>query len=404
MKTTITRTIVLLTIFILSLMTVQAATLTCQQTTSTSLEIPQFSSKNIEVKCTASGGTVSNVQINPNSDPGTGLAFTNSQTISSSISSGSSSTAKWSASGDSPNTYTVSYTISSDGTNAWSGASTTNVEVPSAPQLTVEYVLPPSIFTPTVEQLDYKINNIGGTTATNIKMALYRGETKVSDTIDYPSTDGIAAGGSAALQWTNETGFNESGTYTTKVYIGDTLHDEETVSVLTASGNITQNTGWNLVSLNRQPSDNSTSAVFGPYDSNLSIVWGMTSTGWQRYQPGGVDFIQEVSPIYAYWLKSTNSFDFEVTGTALSGATLDLSSGWNLRGFPSSSESLNINQTVQPIISELDILWGYNNTNGVWKRFNPTNYDPDSSSHLHTFNQGHAYWYKVNSEATLTVP
>ena len=209
---------------------VQAATLTCQQITDTSLSIPQFSSSVIEIRCTASSGSVSNILITPNADPSTGVTISNTQTISSTISDQSSSTAKWSVTGDTPNTYTLSYTVSSSGTNSWTGASTTEVTVPSEAQLSVEYVLPPSIFTPTVNELDFKINNIGGTTANSVNMKLYKAGTLVSSA-DYPTT--IAASASASYTWTNETGFNESGTYTTEVYIGDVFHDNTSITVST---------------------------------------------------------------------------------------------------------------------------------------------------------------------------
>ena len=299
----INRILVFLAILILSTMAVQAATLTCQQISSASLSVPQFSSKTIEIKCTASGGTVSGLLITPNSNPSTGLTIASTQTMSSSISSGSSTTGKWSVTGDSPNTYSVSYTVSSDGTSSWTGASTTAVTVPSAAQLTVDYVLPPSIFTPTVETLDFKINNIGGTTANNVNMKLYLGSTQVG-TATYPTT--IAAGATASYSWTNSTGFNESGTYTTEVYIGEVFHDNVTTAVNTPSSNLSQNTGWNLISLTKIPVNNSPVAVFADVVGNIERVWGMTSTGWKRYTPGGTDYIQEMSVEYAYWIKTTD--------------------------------------------------------------------------------------------------
>jgi len=211
------KSLVMITIFLFSILGVTAATLTCEQISDASLDISQFSSKIVEIKCSATGGTVSNIQITPNADPSTGLTISSTQTISSSISDQSSSTAKWSMTGDSPNTYTVSYTVSSDGSNGWDGASTTEVDVTSPAKLTVEYVSAPSEYSDG-ETLDVKVNNIGGTTANNVKLKLNSGSLK-----SYPTS--ISAGASASYSWTSSTGYDGADTYLTKVYIGDVLQD-----------------------------------------------------------------------------------------------------------------------------------------------------------------------------------
>ncbi|MBU0530625.1 MAG: hypothetical protein KKC05_03035, partial [Nanoarchaeota archaeon] len=326
---------------ILSTMAVQAATLTCQQISSASLSVPQFSSKTIEIKCTASGGTVSGLLITPNSNPSTGLTIASTQTMSSSISSGSSTTGKWSVTGDSPNTYSVSYTVSSDGTSSWTGASTTAVTVPSAAQLTVDYVLPPSIFTPTVETLDFKINNIGGTTANNVNMKLYLGSTQVG-TATYPTT--IAAGATASYSWTNYTGFNESGTYTTEVYIGEVFHDNVSVSVLTAADGYNQTIGWNLISLPREADDMSASVVLADISSAFEIIYRYDGgSTWKSYDGafGAPDTLSTLSVERGYWLKTSDDVTLNISGTVPSSTTMPLVVGWNLIGYPS-TDSKNV--------------------------------------------------------------
>ncbi|MCF7872060.1 PGF-pre-PGF domain-containing protein [Candidatus Woesearchaeota archaeon] len=231
-KKNIKNALTMLITFLLIITTAQAATLNCQQTTSASISIPQFSTSNIEIRCTASGGTAANVQITPNINPSSGLTLTNSQTMSTSISDQSSSTAKWTVSGDSPNTYEVSYTISSSATNAWSGADETAVTVTSPAQLTVEYQNPPSAYA-TGDSLDIKISNIGGTTANNVKIKL-----NTESTRSFPTS--IAAGASASYSWSSTTGYDAADTYTTYVYLGDTLQDSVTTIV---SGDDDSDTG-----------------------------------------------------------------------------------------------------------------------------------------------------------------
>ena len=178
---------------------VHAATLTCEQVSDSELTITQFSSSTVEIKCSASGGTVSNVQISPNGNPSNGLTITNTQSMSSSLADQTSATAKWRITGDLPNDYELSYTLSSDGTEGWSGPSTTDVSVPSAAKLTVSYVNPPSSYV-NGDELNVKITNIGGTTANNVKLKLNSGSLT-----SYPSS--IAAGASASFSWSSASGY-----------------------------------------------------------------------------------------------------------------------------------------------------------------------------------------------------
>ena len=400
----ITKFLIFLTIMIITVMTVNAATLTCEQTTSTSLSIPQFSSKNIEIKCTASGGTVSNVQITPNSNPSTGLTISNTETIGSSISDSSSSTGKWSVTGDTPNTYSVSYTVSSSATNSWSGASTTQIVVPSAAQLTVEYVLPPSIFTPSVNELDFKINNIGGTTANNVNMKLYNGETLVYSA-NYPTT--ILASATASYSWTNETGFNESGTYTTKVYIGEVYHNSAIVSVNTGNSNQSQEEGWNLISLSKVPSNLSVASVLGDVSDDIEIVWSYDTSEvnewerWKRYTPGGTMQFTEFSILNGYWLNAEATIDLEITGTDHTSTDIELLEGWNLVGFPSSL-NLTVADSITSISDDIDIIWFYDtNEANEWERWK--RYTPGGTMQFTEFEIGNGYWFNTNTNVNWTV-
>ena len=385
---------------------VQAATLTCQQITDTSLSIPQFSSSVIEIRCTASSGSVSNILITPNADPSTGVTISNTQTISSTISDQSSSTAKWSVTGDTPNTYTLSYTVSSSGTNSWTGASTTEVTVPSEAQLSVEYVLPPSIFTPTVNELDFKINNIGGTTANSVNMKLYKAGTLVSSA-DYPTT--IAASASASYTWTNETGFNESGTYTTEVYIGDVFHDNTSITVSTGTVNQTQYAGWNLVSLTKIPTNKSVVSLFSSIVDKLTIAWhyNVSDPGdyWKKYDPllnPEASDLQYLDETQGFWTRTTQTVNLEVEGSDLAGGTIPLYSGWNMIGYPATENKL-VNDSVVTIVSDLNIIWMYNasDTGDYWKKYDPLA-NPEAND-LEYLSQGEGYWFRMDGDTTFNL-
>ena len=403
--------ILLFTIVLLvSLASVHAATLTCQQISDTSLSIPQFSSKTIEIKCVASGGTVSNIQITPNADPSSGLTITSSQTISSSISDQSSSTGKWTAAGNSPNTYTVSYSVSSSGTNTWTGASTTSVVVPSPAQLTVEYMLPPSIFTPTVDTLDVRITNIGGTTANNVKLKL-TSATYAGSLTTYPTT--ITSGSTASFSWTNETGFNESGTYTTSVYIGSIFHDNATTTVNSQSSDVnqTQYAGWNMISLQKSPTNTSVASIFSSIADNLTIVWWYNTTDnnhWKMYDPtvpeevnGDLDYLDETK---GFWVRTTEEVALTVEGLDLSGGNIPLYTGWNQIGYPTTTSEL-INDSVVDIINDLEIVWMWNASDTAgneWKMYDPT-VPEEVNGELDYMVSGYGYWFKVTSNTSLNI-
>ncbi|MAG38898.1 hypothetical protein CMO90_02310 [Candidatus Woesearchaeota archaeon] len=398
---------------LVSALTVNAATLTCQQISDTSLSISQFSTSEIEIRCSASGGTVSNVQITTNSDPSTGLTISSSQTISSSISSGSSSTAKWSVTGDSPNTYSVSYTISSDGTESWSGASTTSVEVPTPAQLTVEYVLPPSLFTPSVETLDFRMTNIGGTTASNVKMRLNSSNGYIGSQVDYPTT--IAAGASASYSWTNTTGFNESGTYTTTVYLGSTKNDAVTATVNAAGGNITQNVGWNMMSLSSNPSNKTVPSVLSNIWDNLTIVWGYNASEsnenlrWLKYDPDALDpssnTLQEFDIYSSYWVRTDAEVDISISGDAHSTTNVSLYTGWNMAGYPANTNA-DVNDSITSIVNDIVIIWSYDSSESdevdKWKKFDPTALDPSSNT-LENFTTGSGYWFRMSAPQNFSI-
>jgi len=402
------RQILLIIITLLSIGLVSGATLTCQQTTSASLEIPQFSSKSVEVQCTASGGSVSNIQITPMASPGTGLTLTPTQVISSSIDSSYSGTGKWSVTGDTPNDYELSFNIVASDTVAWSGASFASVSVPAAARLSVEYVLPPSIFSPTVSTLDIKITNIGGTTANNVKLQL-NNNTKV----DYPTT--ISAGASSSYSWTNLTGFNESGTYTTKVFIRDVLQDSATVTVNSASegSNLSQSIGWNLISLSKNPSNKSVSSVLSDIIGDVNMVWGYNESApdgneyqWLRYNPIAFDpssnTLQQFDIYSGYWLRMDGNATLTVTGEDFGDVSVPLTTGWTLAGFPSGSIA-QVNTSIASFDDDVDIIWTYNssaaNELDKWMRYDPQAIDPDSNQ-FSQFIPGWGYWFNMISDVT----
>ncbi len=206
---------------------VSAATLECEQITDSSISVPQFTTKNIQIMCTASDGTVSNIELTKNTNPGTGLSFSTVQTIGSTLNSGSSGIQKWTVTGDLPNSYEVSYTINSDSTNTWTGSSKTEVDVTTPAKLNIQYYDPPESYS-SGDTLSFEIDNIGGSTANNVIMKLYR-DGNLVDSENFPKP--IDGGSSTSYAWGSSNGFDRAGTYLTKIFIETSEHNSDTVTV-----------------------------------------------------------------------------------------------------------------------------------------------------------------------------
>ncbi len=394
------KTIILGIILIISLNYVNAATLTCRQITDASIEIPQFSSQTIEIQCTASGGTVSNIQITPNADPGTGLSIVSSQAMPSQLDDQETGSAKWTLTGDSPNTYTITYQITSDGNEAWDGADTTIVNVPGTAQLTVEYVLPPSIFTPSVTHLDVKITNIGGTTANNVILQLNN-----NSKISYPTS--IEAGAVASYSWTNETGFNHSGTYTTRVFIGDAEQDSATVTVVTGAEARELYAGYNLISLKKIPENATTTAVLRSIAGKYSKLWRYNNTkqNFEAFDPvAGLSFskIKTMDIRTGYWIKMKNLTAYlNESGSDPGTVSINLGVGYNLIGFPSKTQR-NVSSVMSSIAGKYEKIWKWDSAHATFKAYDP-GIPAEFNSDFGNMTPGQGYWIKMKEAAVLTI-
>lgn len=78
---------------------------------------------------------------------------------------------------------------------------------------------------------------------------------------------------------------------------------------------------------------------------------------------------------------------------------MPLTSGWNFISLPVQPTDNNIQTVLSNISSSVRVVWGYDNENKVWLKYNPST----SSGSLTTMDAGKGYWIYMNNPATLTL-
>ncbi|MFC1902645.1 SdrD B-like domain-containing protein [Chloroflexota bacterium] len=76
-----------------------------------------------------------------------------------------------------------------------------------------------------------------------------------------------------------------------------------------------------------------------------------------------------------------------------------LVSGWNLISIPLIPESTDVEGIFAGIINNIETVWSYNGSTGVWHNYNPEALEPELS-HM---NQDDGYWVKVTDPCTVTI-
>ena len=385
--------LILMIMLVFATFSVHAATLDCSLLSNAVVTVDQFGSTDIELACTSTGGTSSNIVVSANANPTQGVTITTSNAMTSSLASEESDSVVWTLNGASSGTYTVSFSAStSDGSQSISA--TVEVTVAEPPKLTVEYSLPPSILPVAVtSSLNVKITNIGGQTASDVYLQLNT-SSSAGDLVSYPTT--IPAGQSRTYTWT----INTNDTYTTNAYLGSTFHDSVSTYVAPNAEGITGLVGWNLISPTRIPPDTSADAVLAKVAGNYSIAyaWNASNQAWLKKIPNYPQYstFTNIDSTRGFWIRYTNSnTTLAFNGSIASSISITLQTGWNLIGFPLSTAT-NITQALSPLnCLDSNNVWTYNNANSSYLSY--------AAGQIVNFEQGKAYWIKTNSSCVLTI-
>lgn len=366
-----------------------AATLNCELMSDNVMTIDQFGFGNVELACTSTGGSSSNIQVNVNSNPSQGLSFVNTDSAKSTLSSEESDTVAWTVEGQTSGDYDITFTAStSDGNQVITD--TVDLTVASPPQLNVEYVLPPSVLPVAVTTtLNVKITNVGGQTATNVYLQL-----NDESRIQYPTE--IPAGESRTYSWT----INTNGTYTTKVYVGDVLHSSVSAYIYPNADGVTGLTGWNLLAPTRQLANSSVASVVslvsGKYNALYS--WDSNVQNWKWYIPGLSKFstFTTMSDTTAFWIKYNQAnVSLNFTGSSfVSSMNVTLKPGWNLVGYPLQNSKVFNTALSSGVTDCID-------DGNVWRYNSSSSYEIINLA-SHSLENGKGYWIKIKNEINCT--
>jgi len=169
--------------------------------------------------------------------------------------------------------------------------------------------------------------------------------------------------------------------------------------------NIYLHEGWNLISVPYEPYDMSSTnilEVLKPIEGKWNVVkWydaNDASDPWKTYRLGAsTNDLSHINHTMGFWLKATEPCTLVAMGEKQEVPSTDihLYTGWNLVGYPTDNNSVNISTALSGISEYRD---------------RPVEgYDPESPTLLcqlpedYIMQPGEAYWIHVNANCTWTV-
>jgi len=158
------------------------------------------------------------------------------------------------------------------------------------------------------------------------------------------------------------------------------------------------NAGWNLISFNSSPANNTPTNVFANLIAigNLEKVTGFNNGAkvFDPNQPPFLNTLQTIDDGFGYWVKLTNADVLNAQGGCISvDYKKPMDAGWNLIAYPpNASQSPNIYFADEIAAGNLEKITGFNNGAKV--------FDPNQPPFLNTLNElenGFGYWVKVTN-------
>jgi len=158
--------------------------------------------------------------------------------------------------------------------------------------------------------------------------------------------------------------------------------------------------GWNLVSFNVIPADNTISAVFSELISSGDLV--QIKTTKESFLPSQEEYLNTLQNIeagvgYAIRMGGSNTLQLSGENIDVSTAVLELRTGWNLAGFPLQN-SMEVEEAFAELISS-----------GILEKVQSEteSFDPDLPGAFNTLDvlePGQAYWVQVNAGIDFIYP
>ncbi len=155
--------------------------------------------------------------------------------------------------------------------------------------------------------------------------------------------------------------------------------------------NIIVKQGWSGISAFLNPNETNLETLFAPFQDDFVIL---TSTSGIYYPETGINTIQDWDAHSGYKIKSLNSFNLTLEGSAISPPIVNLDSGWNL--IPVSTPCGAAPEGVAGQVGGLNIIKGIATVEVYWPE-----YGIQSLAHLEA---GAAYWLSTSQAGSFTFP
>lgn len=175
--------------------------------------------------------------------------------------------------------------------------------------------------------------------------------------------------------------------------------------------------GWNLVSFNVHPEDDSTATVLADIDGSYDLVYAWDATGasstsgnWLKYDnvPASPDTLLYLNETIGFWIHMTEANTLDVYGYPPPSSTnidlLDNVGGWNLVGYPGSGNLALPGALEEHGVTNFSLVYAYDVTDiaDPWKLFDIS--APGYVNDLTTMKPGWGYWIFVLNDQTWNVP
>ncbi|RMG31705.1 MAG: T9SS C-terminal target domain-containing protein [Bacteroidetes bacterium] len=237
---------------------------------------------------------------------------------------------------------------------------------------------------PTTLGVDEGINS-----GESFRLVLY--DASETEYLDYPHSGSVTL----FTQWANTNG-TPIPAYNDVNQVYNFVHANE------VTDQVSLKAGWNLISLDVQPSDSAVGAVFANLmPGNLQYVTGFEQ-GSLIYDPNGLPFFNTLNHLKrgcGYWVKVGSADMLSVSGTPIDPAyKKDLFTGWNLVGYLPQTTSTPATFYSQLIAAnKLLYITGFDEGTTI---FNPNG--PPFLNTLNSLQNGRGYWLRVNANIAGT--
>jgi hypothetical protein len=153
--------------------------------------------------------------------------------------------------------------------------------------------------------------------------------------------------------------------------------------------------GWNFISMPKQPPDTAIATALADVTSKAKIAWGYDneSKTWTKWIPvGPPGTLSTIEAGKGYWIFMDGTGAINMSGWLPPPANVQLHEGWNLIGY-TNGESRILGTAAAGIEGKWSIMWNWDK--GVWTaKKNPGSQMPVPD--LQSMDAGKAYWIKIS--------